>query len=1318
MTSDPSSIPSPDSNDSKRCVVNQSLLHNLPKQSSAFQANREAGDRPSKRKINTDTQSTKYSIASDERHVSLMQQQPLEAPNPTLTTKTDSTNPSKPSSSDMTSNGNPTIAMDPQKVLLAYNPGESSAPLYLDHKFPLQQQSPVAAASTVPVASTGQKTPVAVTTANSSVTNGAGRPNTVAQSYSLMDIHTVSMWTEYGVLVPLTTTTVTTTTTTMTTTSALPTSSTGSPVTPNTPSHTTAPTAADTKKSIVEQHSMTSSGFVPTMLTMDPHMIYLMRMDAYQKTATTTTSTIASKLMYLDRPATQSQRPASTTVTNDRKQLRLVTTKTTTTTTTTQTENIMHNNRMISGMGNNAVEMYSRYGIPIIPPTTAAVTTPTPPSSSSSRRLQSAVAGEEPSVDEKKSSETDTPNHGRLASTPTYDRSSSSNINGSIKKQSEFERIAAEAKAFRLAEQERIAREKQEELEAQQLAKQQEQERVAQQGNQFRISEEQRILQEKKDMQQKSVLLKQNEIKQVGQQNVEFRISEEARIAEEKKKRLMKNGNEELDSLATNAIVTEEQAKWNKEVEEHERRHQEKIEEDEARMERLKAEEIEKENTRIARLQKKKREEEERVKAEEAARIAAEEKRVQEEKEAARITEEKREAEAKAAEEARLAREKAAAEEAARLEDEKEANRIAEEKRLAEEVRIAAEEKRVLEDKAAEEARLEKEKAALLEAAEAARRAEEQRPAHEKAASEKEKAAEAARLKAEETARMAEENRLAKEKAAEAAKLEKEKAAEAARLKAEEEARIAKEERIAKEQAAEKANLARMAEEKRLADAARVVEEQAAEAAKRKVQEDARIKEAKRVAEEAQIAEEKRLAREVAAAEARRQAEFAAYERRLAENRAEQARRDAERLETLKQREFEASRLRLEAAKKRKAEQIAAENARRVEQEAKTTAVPPKVVPGQTAKTKQPEPPAAAFDHGDVSTKLVMLTSTSSGNRLQAGNQKRALSLLRAHGIEPEVIDGSDPKNIDVRNQYLGISGIKGNYPQFFAITELETTFVGNVETLEFMNDAGTLSRKSILSSSKCANHGAAEKQKKQVVEQVEVQLQKPQSIKTTAGAKKENNEGNKTLTVVRSQVGGEPTVDAKKKMKDERSTPSEVSQTEGRKEKSSNRERYGILSATKNDGGKAKEHQETRTVEKPKGRETAGNSSAGQTPTSDLHADAGGNDRLSGVPAPTVDGSNQAKTNTDLSTTSKKNSKKKASSSMRKKPQKSKASKKGKPKGKSRGASSLDFEDDFDFDKELPKRRFGGFKIGATEVAVGVVAVSAILGYWFRSNG
>ena len=430
-----------------------------------------------------------------------------------------------------------------------------------------------------------------------------------------------------------------------------------------------------------------------------------------------------------------------------------------------------------------------------------------------------------------------------------------------------------------------------------------------------------------------------------------------------------------------------------------------------------------------------------------------------------------------------------------------------------------------------------------------------------------------------------------------------------------------------------------------------------------------------------------------------------------------------ERLETLKQREFEASRLRLEASKKRKAEQIAAENSRRVEQEAKTSAVPPKAYPGQTAKTKQPEPPAAAFDaaafdHGDGSTKLVMLTSTSSGNRLQAGNQKRALSLLRAHGIEPEVIDGSDPKNIGVRNQYLGISGIKGNYPQFFAITELETTFVGNVETLEFMNDAGTLSRKSILSSSKCANHGAAEKQKKQVVEQVEVQLQKPQSIKTTAGAKKENNEGNKTLTMVRSQVGGEPTVDAKKKMKDERSTPTEVSQTEGRKEKSSNRERDGNLSATTNGGGKAKEHQETRTVEKPKGRETAGNSSVGQTPTSDLHADAGGNDRLSGVPAPTVEDSNQAKTITDLSTTSKKNSKKKAPSLMRKKLQKSKASKKGKPKGKSRGASSLDFEDDFDFDKELPKRRFGGFKIGATEVAVGVVAVSAILGYWFRSNG
>ena len=158
----------------------------------------------------------------------------------------------------------------------------------------------------------------------------------------------------------------------------------------------------------------------------------------------------------------------------------------------------------------------------------------------------------------------------------------------------------------------------------------------------------------------------------------------------------------------------------------------------------------------------------------------------------------------------------------------------------------AEEAARIAEEKrlAAEKAAAEKAAAEKAKADEAARIAEEKRLAAEKAKAEK---AAAEKAKAEETARIAEQKRLAAEKA----KAEK---AAAEKAKAEAAARLAEQKRLEQE---------RIAEEKRLAAEKAKAEKAAAEKAKAEAA--ARLAEQKRLEQE-RIAEEKRIAAEKAKA--------------------------------------------------------------------------------------------------------------------------------------------------------------------------------------------------------------------------------------------------------------------------------------------------------------------------------------------------------------------------------------------------------------------------------------------------------------------
>jgi hypothetical protein len=81
------------------------------------------------------------------------------------------------------------------------------------------------------------------------------------------------------------------------------------------------------------------------------------------------------------------------------------------------------------------------------------------------------------------------------------------------------------------------------------------------------------------------------------------------------------------------------------------------------------------------------------------------------------------------------------------------------------------------------------------------------------------------------------------------------------------------------------------------------------------------------------------------------------------------------------------------------------------------------------------------------------------GNLSQKANQERALMMLNSHKVRPQMVDGSDQSVKELRNQLFGVSGLRGNCPQFFLkdVKTGEFSFVGDFDSIESMNDEGSL---------------------------------------------------------------------------------------------------------------------------------------------------------------------------------------------------------------------------------------------------------------------
>lgn len=86
------------------------------------------------------------------------------------------------------------------------------------------------------------------------------------------------------------------------------------------------------------------------------------------------------------------------------------------------------------------------------------------------------------------------------------------------------------------------------------------------------------------------------------------------------------------------------------------------------------------------------------------------------------------------------------------------------------------------------------------------------------------------------------------------------------------------------------------------------------------------------------------------------------------------------------------------------------------------------------------------------SKRVVVLTSNK-----EDSNQGRAISILRAEGIEPDVADAVG--NPVLRNELFAVSGIRGKYPQVFLMDPVDgdTVFLGDIDTIQELHDAGSL---------------------------------------------------------------------------------------------------------------------------------------------------------------------------------------------------------------------------------------------------------------------
>jgi len=85
---------------------------------------------------------------------------------------------------------------------------------------------------------------------------------------------------------------------------------------------------------------------------------------------------------------------------------------------------------------------------------------------------------------------------------------------------------------------------------------------------------------------------------------------------------------------------------------------------------------------------------------------------------------------------------------------------------------------------------------------------------------------------------------------------------------------------------------------------------------------------------------------------------------------------------------------------------------------------------------------------------LICLISRGVHDRVQSSNQKNVQDWFHTRKVPHTVIDGMDPAQREIRNKLFEISGIRGNYPQFFfEFEDGAINFLGNFDKVHDLNE-------------------------------------------------------------------------------------------------------------------------------------------------------------------------------------------------------------------------------------------------------------------------
>ncbi|CAB9504770.1 expressed unknown protein [Seminavis robusta] len=101
------------------------------------------------------------------------------------------------------------------------------------------------------------------------------------------------------------------------------------------------------------------------------------------------------------------------------------------------------------------------------------------------------------------------------------------------------------------------------------------------------------------------------------------------------------------------------------------------------------------------------------------------------------------------------------------------------------------------------------------------------------------------------------------------------------------------------------------------------------------------------------------------------------------------------------------------------------------------------------------------------STRIMVLVSTMSGSRRQLSRQERSIAMLEALGIPFETMNCAMQEFTNQRDNYFEISGVQGDYPQFFLITggTKEAAYLGQFDDMQACNEKSNLPKESIKDS-------------------------------------------------------------------------------------------------------------------------------------------------------------------------------------------------------------------------------------------------------------